>query len=133
MSDTKPTNPKDRVGVKKAPMSYVPARVMAEVGVGMLEGGLKYGPYNWRTAGIRSSVYYDATIRHLVSWFEGEDVDPDSGLSHITKAICSLMVLRDGLIEGNVTDDRPPAGDDFYKHLNAKAASIIERYSKEEE
>jgi hypothetical protein len=123
------SNPKDRIGSRKAAMSYVPPRVLAEVGVGMMEGGLKYQPYNWRSAGIRTSVYYDATLRHLMAWMEGEDTDPDSGLSHITKAICSLIVLRDGLIQGNVTDDRPPRSEPFYAELNAKAAALVDRYA----
>ena len=89
----KPTNPKDAVGIKKAPMSTVSAAVLAEVGVGMLEGALKYGRHNYRGVGVRASVYYDATIRHLFSWWEGEDTDPDSQLSHeIGRASCRERV-----------------------------------------
>ena len=92
---TKPTKPKDNVGVKKVSLSYVPASVMLETALGMQEGGFKYGRHNYRVIGVRASVYYDATMRHLMDWWEGEDLDPDSGLSHVTKAICSLVVLRD--------------------------------------
>lgn len=124
----KPTNPKDTVGIKKAPMSTVSAAVMAEVGVAMMEGALKYGRHNYRGVGVRASVYYDATIRHLFSWWEGEDVDPDSGMSHITKAIASLTVLRDAMIQNKVDDDRPPRSEGFYPELNERAAKLIERY-----
>lgn len=126
---TKETNPKDAIGCKKAPMSCVPACVLAEIGVGMLDGAVKYGEFNHREAGVRSSVYYDATMRHLFSFWEGEDLDPDSGLSHITKAITSLVVLRDAMIQGKVTDDRPPKSAAFYPELNDRAAGIVERYS----
>lgn len=125
---TKATNPKDAVGVRKAPMSTVPANVLAEVGVGMLEGTCKYGRHNYRAMGVRSSVYYDGTMRHLMSWWEGEDIDPDSTLSHITKAICSLVVLRDAMMRGMVTDDRPPRSALFYPDLNARAAGLIDKY-----
>src|SRR5512143_1165912 len=104
----KPSNPKDSVGVKKVSLSYVPAPVLMETAVGMQEGGFKYGRHNYRVIGVRGSVYYDATMRHLMSWWEGEDIDPDSGLSHVTKAICSLVVLRDAMMQGCFTDDRPP-------------------------
>jgi hypothetical protein len=124
----KPTNPKDTVGIKKAPFSTVSAPVMAEVGVAMMEGALKYGRHNFRGVGVRASVYYDATIRHLFSYWEGEDVDPDSGLSHITKAIASLMVLRDAMIQNKCEDDRPPVSPNFYKELNEKAEKLLERY-----
>ena len=122
------TNPKDIVGTLKAPMSTVSAPVMAEVGVAMLEGACKYGRHNYRAVGVRASVYYDATMRHLMSWWEGEDIDPDSGMSHVTKAITSLVVLRDAMIQGMVTDDRAPMSANFYTELNKRAAEIIERH-----
>ncbi|WP_322070964.1 dATP/dGTP diphosphohydrolase domain-containing protein [Paraburkholderia bannensis] len=125
----KPSNPKDLVGVRKAPMSTVSAAVMAEVGVAMLEGAAKYGRHNYRAVGVRASVYYDATIRHLFSWWEGEDIDPDSGMSHITKAITSLVVLRDAMIQNMMTDDRAPSSKDFYAALNAAAAAILDKHA----
>jgi hypothetical protein len=129
--ETKLTNPKDMVGTKKAPMSTVPANVMAEIGVGMLEGALKYGRHNYRAVGVRASVYYDATMRHLQAWWEGQDLDPGSAaeLSHISKAITSLVVLRDAIIHDMCEDDRPPSSHDFYIELNKKAAALIEQFA----
>lgn len=109
--DKKPTNPKDALGIRKPPSSTLPQNVMAEVGVAMLEGALKYGRHNYRVLGVRASVYYDATRRHIDSWWEGEDIDPDSGMSHITKAISSLVVIRDAMLNGKMNDDRPPKSD----------------------
>lgn len=126
--NSKQTNPKDIVGTQKAPMSTVSAPVLAEIGVAMLEGACKYGRHNYRAVGVRASVYYDATMRHLMSWWEGEDTDPDSGMSHVTKAITSLVVLRDAMIQGMVTDDRAPVSNEFYTELNHKAKLIIEKY-----
>lgn len=122
-------NPKDAIGSRKAPLSVVPMGVIAEVGVALLEGACKYGRFNWRGAGIRSSVYFDATMRHLVDWQEGVDLDPDSGLSHITKAIASLVVLRDAQLQSMCTDDRPPRSAPFYPALNAAAAAVIEKHA----
>lgn len=82
--------------------------VMAEVGVAMLEGARKYGRHNYRVAGVRASVYVDAAFGHIAQWWEGEDIDSDSGLSHVTKAIASLVVIRDAMIQGKLNDDRPP-------------------------
>lgn len=127
--DTKPTNPKDTIGIRKAPMSTVSAPVMAEIGVAMLEGAAKYGRHNYRVVGVRASVYYDATMRHLFSWWEGEDTDPDSGLSHVTKALASLVVLRDAMLNGKCEDDRPPRSAAFYPALNAKAAEILDKHA----
>lgn len=129
MTDSKATNPKDSVGVRKAPMSTVPAGVLAEVGVAMLEGAAKYGRHNYRVAGVQASVYYDATMRHLMGWWEGEDIDPDSGMSHITKAITSLVVLRDAMLQGMCADDRPPQSPAFYQGLNDLAGEILDRHA----
>ena len=131
MSDgsKKETNPKDACGIKKVPMSTVPSAVVMEVGLAMLEGARKYGRHNYRVIGVRGSVYFDAAFRHLMAWYEGEDIDPDSDLSHVTKAIATLMVLRDGMINENWTDDRPPKmHDGWLADLNKKAIEIVEKY-----
>lgn len=122
-------NPKDSVGTKKAPMSCVPSGPLMEMAVGMQEGARKYGRHNYRAYGIRASVYYDATMRHLMAWWEGEDQDPDSGMSHITKAMTSLCVLRDAQINDMWTDDRPPESHyGWLKDCNAKASEVVDKY-----
>lgn len=128
--DTKDSNPKDAIGCTKTPMSTLSAQVMGEVGVAMLEGALKYGRHNYRAVGVRASVYYDALFRHMGAWFEGEDIDPASGLSHVTKAIAGLMVLRDSMMQGNWTDDRPPkaADPEWMEKLNAQVAALLKKY-----
>lgn len=117
------------MGVKKVPVSTIPAPVIGELGLAMLEGALKYGRHNYRVIGVRASVYYDASKRHIDSWWEGEDIDPDSTLSHITKAIASLVVLRDAMMQGNWVDDRPPTSSkDWMKTLNDKTIEILAKY-----
>lgn len=126
---TKPTNPKDAVGTAKVPFSVVPQQVVAELGLAMMEGALKYGRHNYRLAGVRASVYFDAALRHLTTWWEGQDIDPDSGLSHVVKAMACLTVLRDSMRQGNWVDDRPPGtDDDFMDTLNEKAAALLAKY-----
>ena len=118
----KPSNPKDALGIGKVPSSVIPLPVL-------LEGALKYGRHNYRAIGVRGSVYYDATRRHLDLWWEGEDTDPDSGLSHITKAITSLIVLRDAMIQENWGDDRPPpTKTGGMNALNEKVKALLLKY-----
>lgn len=125
----KPTNPKDMVGVKKVSISRVSSVVLMEMSLGMLEGDRKYGGHNYRVAGVLASVYYDAFMRHAMAWWEGEDIDPESGLNHVTKMLSCLAVLRDGIHTGNWVDDRPPKlKDGWIKELNEKASKIIEKY-----
>lgn len=124
---TKPTNPKDSCGIKKTPMSGMPINVLMEAGLVKLHGDLKYGRFNWREAGVRGSVYYDAAMRHLAAWYEGEDIDPDSGIHHIAHAITGLAVLRDSMIRDNWVDDRPPpSAHAWLEKFNEAAAKMIE-------
>lgn len=130
-TQTKLTNPKDMVGTRKAGISCVPQAVLAELGVAMLEGACKYGRFNWRASGVRASVYLDALNRHIFQqwWDEGEDIDLDSQLSHITKGISTLVVMRDAMIQGMLVDDRPPRSKPFMAELNQAAGAVIDRHT----
>jgi hypothetical protein len=92
---------------KDTPFHILPWRVVLETALGMMEGGRKYGRHNYRSMGVRATVYYDATTRHLADFISGTAVDKDSGLSHLTKALSSSQVLLDSMIMGNWVDDRP--------------------------
>lgn len=131
----KAPNPKDAVGIRKVMMSVVPWGVIMELAVAMLEGALKYGRHNYRPAGVRASVYFDANMRHLADWWEGQDIDPDSGLSHVIKAIASLTVLRDSMMTGNWIDDRAPRSlePDWLAQLNRQVAELQDKYRDPEE
>lgn len=129
MTQSKDTNPKDAIGAMKAKFSTIPMNVMFDVGLALLEGACKYGRHNYRGVGVRASVYFDATMGHLSDWWEGEDIDPDSDLSHVTKAIASLVVLRDAMMQDKLTDDRPPRSKMLKRHFNEKARAIIERHA----
>ena len=129
MSDLKPSNPKDAVGIRKAGLSASPTYVQYLVGLAMAEGARKYGRHNYREVGVRYSVYYDAALRHLHQWWEGEDVDPDSGLPHPAKAVACLAVLLDAMLLGNGSDDRPPKyPEGWMKPLHEAAGKIIDAY-----
>jgi hypothetical protein len=126
--DCKPTNPKDFVGSQKTTFSTVPANVIAEIALGMTEGMCKYGRHNYRIIGVRASIYYDAAMRHLMAFWEGEDIDPDSGIHHISKTLSCLTVLRDSIMRGNWNDDRPPKTLGFIEECNKVSKSIIEKH-----
>jgi len=125
---SKATNPKDAIGALKAKFSTIPAGVMFEIGLALLEGAVKYGRHNYRGVGVRASVYYDACMGHLADWWEGQDMDPDSGLNHVTKFLASGVVLRDAMLQGKLEDDRPPRSKVFKSDFNADAARIIEKH-----
>ncbi len=129
LPETKDTNPKDAIGISKAPLSVVPATALYLDAMALMEGALKYGRHNWREAGIRYSVYYDAMMRHMTAWWEGEDVDADSGLPHPAKAMACLTILLDAMVLENGHDDRPPKSPPGWMNaMNEHARSLLERF-----
>ena len=100
-------NPKAVAGRKKLRFQFLPIDVLEEVAGGMAEGADKYGAYNWRDTEIQMSDYYDSTMRHVTAWFKGEDIDPDSNIHHLSKAIAGLVVVRDAIMTDSCIDDRP--------------------------
>lgn len=109
----KATNPKDAIASDKAPLHLVPASFKAYTAVALAEGAMKYGSWNWRAAGVRASVYKSALERHLEKWWNGEDLDPETGVPHLANACACLAILIDADILGKLEDDRPPVQADL--------------------
>lgn len=105
-----PTNPKDLIGAKKVSLTKLPAVAMLHGAHALMDGAVKYGPYNWREKSVRASIYVDACTRHLNAWFEGEEIAADSGVHHLGHAIGCLAILLDAQEGGNLHDDRPADG-----------------------
>ena len=101
-------NPKTAFGLQKAPLDLVPTALLRETAKAFANGAAKYGPYNWRTAQISSSVYYAACLRHLTAWWDGEDVAPDSGVHHLAHAAACLALILDTKDTDLLNDNRPP-------------------------
>lgn len=56
-------------------------------------GSKKYAPNNWQQVEDGKNRYFAALMRHLVSSRSGETIDPESGLSHLSHALCNLVFL----------------------------------------
>lgn len=68
-------------------------------------GAKKYARHNWRN-GFNYSRLIAACERHLDAFNDGEDLDPESGKSHLAHAGCCLMMLLESVVKGYGTDDR---------------------------
>lgn len=122
----KPTNPKDLIGSSKLPIHLWPETATSLGCLGLLDGMLKYGRSNWREAGVRVTIYVDAARRHLAAYFEGEDVDPDSGLPHLAHALACLAILVDAGAADKLVDDRAYRGEG-YRDLVTELTPHVER------
>jgi hypothetical protein len=108
---TKPTNPKDRAATSRLDLSLFPATARVYGALAMTEGHLKYGGYNYRDAGVLASIYYAAAGRHLDKWFNGQKLDPKTGVPHLANALACIAVLIDAVECDKLNDDRPPRCD----------------------
>ena len=132
MTDKKATNPKDGIGLTKSALSVVSLPPIYEMALAMMEGALKYGRHNYRKAGVRYSVYFDAMIRHLFAWYEGQNRAEDSGVHHLGHAMACCSILLDDILahESIGIDDRPPVvhDDEWLAKFNSRVAELKERY-----
>ena len=110
MSDLPDDNPKTRYGVAKPAMSVVPPDALIHLMRAMANGAAKYGAFNWRDRNVSSSVYYDAALRHLMAWFDGEEVASDSGVHHLGHVMACCAILLDAAENGGLNDNRPKPG-----------------------
>lgn len=104
--DRKLTNPKDALGSKKVPLSMFPSTAIAYGCMGLRDGAGKYGRSNYRAIGVRASIYMDAILRHIFSWYEGADVDETSKLHPLCHVLADVAILVDAIEAGVLRDDR---------------------------
>lgn len=103
-------NPKTQYGVAKPSLTNVPPVGMFRVGQVMACGAEKYGPMNWRDDKITASVYVNAALRHLLTYWDGQNLDEETHLPHLAHAAACLLILLDAEAQGMLQDDRPTVG-----------------------
>jgi hypothetical protein len=104
----KETNPKDAIGTGKLPMHLIPRTAKAALALAFAEGAMKYGKFNWRVAGVRSSIYLDAIERHLDKFVDGEWSDEETMVPHLASVMACCAIILDADANDKLTDDRPP-------------------------
>ena len=116
------TNPKRKSGVRKPSAQFIPPIAIVEEAVVMALGADKYTAFSWQDDPVDATTYYSAAMRHLMSWFSGEDRDRESGASHLAHVRACMAILMDCQASGILIDDRPKC---------ASAAEAIDRLTRE--
>jgi hypothetical protein len=93
---------------EKSPLDLLEHAADLEVARALQTGAVKYGKKNYRTIPIFASTYGAALRRHVGAWLSGEDLDPESGLSHLAHVGANLHVLYGAIESGTFVDDRGP-------------------------
>lgn len=76
----------------KPRLDLVPAEALFALGKVLGYGATKYAARNWEK-GITYSRVYAAALRHILAWWSGEDIDPESGLPHLWHALTNIVFL----------------------------------------
>lgn len=113
-SDSSPApvvNPKEGAGAQKpASWSVIPRWVIMGLGRVMQIGAAKYDAFNYRDSNVSAMTYVDAIERHLQLWQDGEEIDEETGVSHLFSVMASCSILLDAQANGTMADNRPKTG-----------------------
>ena len=95
----------------KPTFELLPIDMLAETNKVLQHGANKYGVNNWRKKeGFKYSRCYNALLRHMLAWWFGQDYDKETGLSHLSHAMCNLLFLMYHFQNNKEADDRPVVG-----------------------
>lgn len=96
-----------RYNTGKADLSLIPLVTLEEEAKVWEYGKAKYAAWNW-AKGMNWSVPYACALRHLSAWQRGEEIDPESGQSHLAHVMCNIRMLMLYSKTYKEGDDRPP-------------------------
>lgn len=96
-----------RYNTGKADLSLIPLVTLEEEAKVWEYGKAKYAAWNW-AKGMNWSVPYACALRHLAAWQKGEEIDPESGQSHLAHVMCNIRMLMLYSKTYKEGDDRPP-------------------------
>ena len=100
-------DPKGEAGAAKPGLDNISLAAQYYEGAVMKQGVDTYGAYSWCEHSMKASTYYNAILRHLSAWWQGEDLDPTSGLPHMAHIRASAGILIDQQETNRLIDDRP--------------------------
>lgn len=89
----------------KADLSLLPPEALVAIAEVLTFGAKKYAPHNWRK-GFKWTRLFASLVRHLFAWLRGEDLDPETGKSHLAHAGANVLFLLTFALTKTGTDDR---------------------------
>lgn len=101
-------NPKTKFGQAKPSTFDIPPSAILAIGEVMALGARKYGHFNWRKQRVSEAVYYNALMRHLNAWLNGNDIDAESGQPELAHVMACCAILIDAGQAGMLNHNREP-------------------------
>lgn len=110
----------------KPRFDLVPPTIMLEIAKVFTFGASKYGDRNWEQ-GLDFGRLKGALDRHMNAFWRGEDLDEETGLSHLAHAGCCLLMMGEEMLNDaynkSTIDDRPAVADIGRFDTDARRAS----------
>lgn len=95
-----------RKEVKLERFDLLPIGPLTELSRHYGRGALKYADRNWEL-GYPWGHSYAALMRHLTQWWDGEDIDPETGSSHMIAVAWHAFALMEFVNKHPEFDNRP--------------------------
>lgn len=89
----------------KPSLELIPRKCLEGMGYVLKFGAEKYDRHLWRE-GMEWSRLLGGAMRHITAFNDGEDLDPESGQSHLYHAMCCLAFIGTYQDTKMGTDDR---------------------------
>ena len=96
-------------GRKLARFDLIPVEPLIALAEQYGRGAEKYADRNWER-GHPWGITFAALNRHLWLWWNGEDIDPESGANHLDAVMWHAFALREFHVKHPEMDDRPKPG-----------------------
>ncbi len=90
----------------KPPLANLPSAGIREVAMVQAYGHKKYKDFNNYRKGMEASRQASCAMRHIMDFMDGQDVDSESGRSHLAHAACRLLFMLQNINDGVLIDDR---------------------------
>lgn len=89
----------------KTRIDLVPPSAILALSDVLTAGAKKYAEHNWRK-GMEWSKPYASAMRHMIKFWSGEDIDPETGLPHLAHAMTNMVFLIEYMEKHKQYDDR---------------------------
>ena len=92
---------------EKPKMNLLPPKAIVEISKVLTFGAAKYDAENWRKLDDLQNRYTAGALRHIFAHMDGEELDPETNLSHLAHAMCCLLFKLEIELEERIEKERP--------------------------
>ena len=100
----------------KPRMNLLPPKAIMEVAKVLTFGAEKYDAENWRKLDDLQNRYTAGALRHIFAHMDGEQLDPETNLSHLAHALCCLLFKLEIELENAKIEEEKPRETDSAEH-----------------